>query len=90
MQYDGMVWLEKNLPYVVDEKILLHTTKLLENIIGIILLNNVSLIFFQSDFCELSMRSGAGGAAWQGLKSSTHKKWFQYPIPICFKRKYKL
>ena len=48
MQYDGIVvWLEKNLPYVVDEKILLHTTKLLENIIGIILLNNVSLIFFQ-------------------------------------------
>ena len=45
-----------------------------EKIIGIILLNNVNLIFFQSDFCELSMRSGAGGAAWQGLKSSKHKR----------------
>ena len=51
MQYDGIVvWLEKNLPYEVDEKILLHTTKSLENIIGKILLNNVSLIFTNQIF----------------------------------------
>ena len=85
MQYDGIVvWSEKTLPYAVDEKY----KGVVEKIIGIILLNNVNLIFFQSDFCELSMRSGAGGAAWQGLKSSTHKRWFQYPtINTCFKNK---
>ena len=69
MQYDGIVvWLEKNLPYVVNEKILLHTTKLLENIIGIILLNNVSLIFFSIRFLWAEYEEWSGRSCLAGLK----------------------